>query len=66
MSTPDAVSLRKGPGSDTGSYSDKERDPEKVANVVDDASSEQANVGLHEFAVAKELGLRVTQEENRR
>ena len=31
-----------------------------------DAGSERANVGLHEFALAKASGLRVTPEESRR
>ena len=31
-----------------------------------DAGNERANVGLHEFALAKASGLRVTPEESRR
>ncbi|KAI0707431.1 MFS general substrate transporter [Cerioporus squamosus] len=64
MSSQDAASLR--------SYNDKERDPEKtghghtVADTDDTSSEEEANVGLHEFAVAVQSGLRVTREENRR
>ncbi|RDX42116.1 MFS general substrate transporter [Lentinus brumalis] len=65
MSTPDNASTRKGFGSDAGSSQDKQRDPEKPGHE-DTSSEEQANVGLHEFAVAKQSGLRVTREENRR
>ncbi|KAI0739999.1 MFS general substrate transporter [Daedaleopsis nitida] len=67
MSSPNATSLRK--ASEAGSFSDKEKDLEKVASPRDyeePGSEEGVNVGLHEFALAKRSGLRVTAEENRR
>ena len=55
-------------GSDAGSLHDvdQERDPEKVLGSPTAESESEANVGLHEFDVAKQAGLRVTPEENRR
>ena len=67
MSAHDSASLRK--ASEAGSITVSEkRDPEKapVRDDDDDTSSADANVGLHEFALAKQSGLRVTREENRR
>ena len=54
-------------GSEAGSLrlKDKVGDAEK-GSVHDTASSEEGNVGLHEFAIAKQSGLRVTPEQNRR
>ncbi|KAI0706690.1 MFS general substrate transporter [Earliella scabrosa] len=66
MSVHDSASIRK--ASEAGSIAVSEkRHPEKapVRDDDDDASAD-ANVGLHEFALAKQSGLRVTREENRR
>lgn len=39
----------------------------KVAHaLVEDSCSEAANVGLHEFAIAKESRLRISREQSRR
>ncbi len=67
MASQDASSIHK--ASDAGSFSDRDRDkdPEKVGPVAGDdtsSSEEAANVGLHEFELAK--GVRVTAEEHRR
>ncbi|EJF56374.1 MFS general substrate transporter [Dichomitus squalens LYAD-421 SS1] len=61
-------SLEKAPSPayDAGSLHDKERDPEKVLETPTSESDSEANVGLHEFDVAKQTGLRVTPEESRR
>ena len=69
MSAHDSASLRK--ASEAGSITVSEkRDPEKAPVRDDDGSEDsteaRANVGLHEFALAKQSGLRVTREENRR
>ncbi|KAI0641588.1 MFS general substrate transporter [Trametes meyenii] len=70
MSAPQRSSIEKTPGSDVdaGSYGDKEpAELEKAGHGFDGAaSSEEGNVGLHEFDVAKQSGLRVTAEQNRR
>ncbi|KAI0368206.1 MFS general substrate transporter [Pilatotrama ljubarskyi] len=63
MSGQDRTSLEK--ASEAGSLKDKIGELEKAA-VHDDGTSEEANVGLHEFEVAKQSGLRVTAEQNRR
>lgn len=48
-------------------HSEEEKDFEKNFDIaVDDSSSEQVAVGLHEFAVAKESRLRVSREQSRR
>ncbi|KAI0665734.1 MFS general substrate transporter [Trametes maxima] len=69
MSAPQRSSIEKTPGSDAGSYGDKApAELEKAGHGVFDgaASSEEGNVGLHEFDLAKQSGLRVTPEQNRR
>ncbi|RPD67708.1 MFS general substrate transporter [Lentinus tigrinus ALCF2SS1-7] len=60
------VSLLKDSGFEIGSE-DKELDldPEEVAQVGE-KGDDDANVGWHEFSVAKESGLRVTPEQSRR
>ncbi|KAI0707432.1 MFS general substrate transporter [Cerioporus squamosus] len=48
-------------------HGDEEKASEKnIHVVVDESSSEGVNVGLHEFAVAKESRLRVSREQSRR
>ena len=68
MSAHDSASLRKASEAGSITVSEKEKDPEKapVRDGDDSDSSADANVGLHEFALAKQSGLRVTREENRR
>ncbi|KAI9069933.1 MFS general substrate transporter [Trametes sanguinea] len=50
---------------DTGSLRDKTGEVEKVS-IHDAASSHDGNVGLHEFEIARQSGLRVTPEQSRR
>ncbi|KAI0357268.1 MFS general substrate transporter [Trametes cingulata] len=64
MSRQDRASLEK--ASEAGSYGDKGAGLEKADVHDGDSGSEEVNVGLHEFDIAKQTGLRVTREENRR
>ncbi|CDO72575.1 hypothetical protein BN946_scf184983.g58 [Trametes cinnabarina] len=66
MSSPGSKrSLDKAIESDAGSLTDKASPLEK-GPIQDDSSSDEGNVGLHEFDVARQSGLRVTPEQNRR
>lgn len=65
MSTAQLRSLDK--TSEAGSLDDKGGvlDSSEAAGF-DSTSSEEGNVGLHEFAIAKQSGIQVTPEQNRR
>ena len=61
MSTP---SLRK--ASEAGSITDKDLEKVDVSEIPDVSPEDKTNVGLREFALAKEAGLRVTPEVSKR
>lgn len=65
MSTANLHSLDK--ASEAGSLDDKglALDSSEAAGF-DSTSSGEGNVGLHEFAIAKQSGIQVTPEQNRR
>ena len=45
---------------------DKEGDPEQIYGTQTDELKDEGNVGLHEFDVAKQSGMRVCAQESRR
>lgn len=63
MSTIKRNSLDK--TSEAGSLDDKSGALEKAPGF-DTTGSEEGNVGLHEFDIAKQSGIQVTAEQNRR
>ena len=69
MSARDNASFSKSEEAGYPRVKEKASSSEKAIPLADeaiDAGSERVNVGLHEFALAKQSGLRVTREENRR
>ena len=60
----DNASLSQSEKEDGGFAGDKEK--ALVHTPSEDGSDAAVNVGLHEFALAKRAGLRVTREESRR
>ena len=60
----DNASLSKSEKEDGAFTSDKEK--ALVRTPSEDGGDAAGNVGLHEFALAKRAGLRVTREESRR